>query len=299
MKFADFYADGRPAISFELFPPRTERTLAELEERLPRLIGLGPSFMTVTYGALGSTRDLTLEVASKIKLEYGMETAHHLTCVGSSRDEITGILEEIRAQGIENIVALRGDPPRGETEFTPPEDGYGHGNELVEHINRIGGFSVAVAGYPEKHLEAPDFETDLLNLKRKVDSGADGVITQLFYDNSDFFSFVDRCRAIGIEQPIVPGLMPILNVQQIKRITDMCGATIPDNLLEQLNNAEDDEESVHQIGIVHTADQAIDLLDQGVPGIHFYVLNRHFHIADIMERIQPALQRRGGIAAAG
>ena len=299
MKFADFYADGRPAISFELFPPRTERTLAELEERLPRLIGLGPSFMTVTYGALGSTRDLTLEVASKIKLEYGMETAHHLTCVGSSRDEITGILEEIRAQGIENIVALRGDPPRGETEFTPPEDGYGHGNELVEHINRIGGFSVAVAGYPEKHLEAPDFETDLRNLKRKVDSGADGVITQLFYDNSDFFSFVDRCRAIGIEQPIVPGLMPILNVQQIKRITDMCGATIPDDLLEQLNDAEDDEESVHQLGIVHTADQAIDLLDHGVPGIHFYVLNRHFHIADIMERIQPALQRRGGIATAG
>ncbi len=299
MKFADFYADGRPAISFELFPPRTERTLAELEERLPRLIGLGPSFMTVTYGALGSTRDLTLEVASKIKLEYGMETAHHLTCVGSSRDEITDILAEIRSQGIENIVALRGDPPRGETEFTPPEDGYGHGNELVEHINRIGGFSVAVAGYPEKHLEAPDFETDLRNLKRKVDSGADGVITQLFYDNSDFFSFVDRCRAIGIEQPIVPGLMPILNVQQIKRITDMCGATIPDDLLEQLNDAEDDEESVHQIGIVHTADQAIDLLDHGVPGIHFYVLNRHFHIADIMERIQPALQRRGGIATAG
>ena len=298
MKFADFYADGRPAISFELFPPRTERTLAELEERLPRLIDLGPSFMTVTYGALGSTRDLTLEVASKIKLEYGMETAHHLTCVGSSRDEITGILEEIHGKGIENIVALRGDPPRGETEFTPPEDGYGHGNELVEHISRIGGFSIAVAGYPEKHLEAPDFETDLQNLKRKVDSGAESVITQLFYDNRDFFSFVDRCRAIGIEQPIVPGLMPILNVQQIKRITDMCGASIPDDLLQQLNDAEDDEESVHQIGIVHTADQAIELLDWGVPGIHFYVLNRHFHIADIMERIQPALQRRGGIATA-
>ncbi len=299
MKFADFYADGRPAISFELFPPRTERTLAELEERLPRLIDLGPSFMTVTYGALGSTRDRTLEVASKIKLEYGMETAHHLTCVGSSRDEITDILEEIRSNGIDNIVALRGDPPRGETEFTPPADGYGHGNELVEHISRFGGFSIAVAGYPEKHLEAPDFDTDLRNLKRKADSGADSVITQLFYDNGDFFSFADRCRAIGIEQPIVPGLMPILNVQQIKRITDMCGATIPDALLQQLQDAEDDEERVHQLGIVHTADQAIDLLDQGVPGIHFYVLNQHFHIAEIMERIQPALQRRGGIATAG
>ena len=299
MRFSDFYADGRPAISFELFPPRTDRTLAELEERLPRLIDLGPSFMTVTYGALGSTRERTLEVAARIKQEYGMETAHHLTCVGSSRDEITDVLEEIRSHGIENIVALRGDPPRGETEFTPPEDGYGHGNELVEHISRIGGFSIAVAGYPEKHLEAPDFETDLRHLKRKVDSGADGVITQLFYDNSDFFSFADSCRAMGIQQPIVPGLMPILNVQQIKRITDMCGATIPDSLLEQLDGAEDDEERVHQIGIVHTANQAIDLLDRGVPGIHFYVLNRHFHIADIMERIQPALQRRGGIATAG
>ena len=298
MRFFDFYADDRPAISFELFPPRTERTLAELEERLPRLIGLGPSFMTVTYGALGSTRDSTLEVASKIKLEYGMETAHHLTCVGSSRDEITTVLEEIRSHNIENIVALRGDPPRGETEFTPPEDGYGHGNELVEHIQSIGGFSVAVAGYPEKHLEAPDFETDLRNLKRKVDSGADSVITQLFYDNSDFFRFVDLCRAMGIEQPIVPGLMPILNVQQIKRITEMCGANIPGSLLRQLDGAEDDEERVHQIGIVHTANQAIELLDQGVPGIHFYVLNRHFHIAEIMERIQPALQRRGGVATA-
>lgn len=299
MKFSDFYSDGRPAISFELFPPRTDRTLEELEERLPRLIDLGPSFMTVTYGALGSTRDRTLEIASKILVEYGMEIAHHLTCVGSSRDEITTILEDIRSSGIENIVALRGDPPRGETEFTPPEDGYGHGNELVDHISRFGGFSVAVAGYPEKHLEAPDFETDLRNLKRKVDSGADGVITQLFYDNNDFFSFVDMCKEAGIEQPIVPGLMPILNVQQIKRITEMCGASIPDGLMRQLEDAEDDEERVHQIGISHTADQALELLDQGVPGIHFYVLNRHFHIAEIMDRIQPALQRRGGVATAG
>ena len=299
MKFSDFYSDGRPAISFELFPPRTDRTLEELEERLPRLIDLGPSFMTVTYGALGSTRDRTLEIASKIKAEYGMEIAHHLTCVGSSRDEITTILEDIRRSGIENIVALRGDPPRGEKEFTPPKDGYGHGNELVEHISRFGGFSVAVAGYPEKHLEAPDFETDLRNLKRKVDSGADGVITQLFYDNSDFYSFVDMCKEAGIEQPLVPGLMPILNVQQIKRITETCGASIPDGLMQQLEDAEDDEESVHQVGIDHAVDQALDLLDNGVPGIHFYVLNRHFHIAEIMERIQPALQRRGGVAAAG
>jgi methylenetetrahydrofolate reductase (NADPH) len=290
MRIADFYGNGPPAISFELFPPRTARTLADLKERLPSLISLGPSFMTVTYGALGSTRGRTLEIASLIKNEYGMETAHHLTCVGSSRDEITAILDDIRQHNIENIVALRGDPPRGDTAFTPPEDGYSHGDQLVEHIRGFGGFGIAVAGYPEKHIEAPDYETDLLNLKRKVDCGADVVITQLCYDNRHFYRFVERCRAIGIHQPIVPGLMPILSVDQIKRITGMCGATIPEQLLRQLEDAGDDEERVHEIGVVHTANQALDLLSRGVPGIHFYVLNRHSHIAEIMERIRPALR---------
>jgi methylenetetrahydrofolate reductase (NADPH) len=290
MNFAELYNTGRLAISFELFPPRTERTLAELEERLPRLIALGPSLMTVTYGALGSTQGRTLEIASKLKTEYGIETAHHLTCVGSSRDEIELILDDIRKHNIENIVALRGDPPRGETDFTPPKDGYSNGNQLVEHISRYGGFGIAVAGYPEKHLEAVDFETDLQNLKRKVDSGADVVITQLYYDNRNFYDFVERCRAIGIDKPIIPGLMPILNVGQIKRITSMCGATIPGGLLRQLEDAGDDENRVHEIGITHTANQALDLLQQGVLGIHFYVLNRHFHIAEIMERIKPELK---------
>jgi methylenetetrahydrofolate reductase (NADPH) len=298
VKFAELYKTGRPAISFELFPPRTERALAELEERLPKLIALGPSFMTVTYGALGSTRERTLEITSRIKNDYGMEAAHHLTCVGSSRNEIGLILEDIRKHNIENIVALRGDPPKGETEFTPPKDGYGHGNELVEHISRLGGFGIAVAGYPEKHLEAPDFRTDLQNLKRKVDSGADVVITQLYYDNRHFYDFVERCRAIGIHQPIIPGLMPILGVEQIKRITSSCGATIPKELLRQLDDAGEDEERVHEISIVHTANQALDLLNQGVPGIHFYVLNRHFYIAEIMERIRPALRQSEGTVPA-
>ncbi|MBI2856442.1 MAG: methylenetetrahydrofolate reductase [NAD(P)H] [Chloroflexi bacterium] len=297
MKFADYYRDGHPAISFELFPPRTEAGLAALEERLPRLISLKPSFITVTYGAMGTTRERTLEIASKIRNEYGMETAHHLTCVASSRDEMSEILEDIRKHNIENIVALRGDPPQGEATFTPPKDGYSHANELVQHIRRFGGFGVAVAGYPEKHTEAPDLETDLGNLKRKLDAGADAVITQLYYDNRHFYEFVDRCRSIGIQQPIVPGLMPILNVEQIKRITGLCGATIPPDLLGQLEGAKDDEERVHQIGITHTANQALDLLNHGVPGIHFYVLNQYFHIAEIMERIRPALPHRNGEAA--
>ena len=263
--------------------------MAELEKRLPRLIDLEPSLMTVTYGALGSTRERTLEIASRIKNEYGMEVAHHLTCVGAGRGEIELLLDDIRKHNIENIVALRGDPPRGEAEFTPPKDGYSHGDQLVGHIARYGGFGIAVAGYPEKHTQAPDFETDLRNLKLKVDMGADVVITQLFYDNRDFYDFVEGCRAIGISLPIIPGLMPILNVDQIKRITGMCGATIPAGLLRRLEDARDDEQRVYEIGISHTADQALDLLHQGVQGIHFYVLNRLFHIAEIMERIRPAL----------
>ena len=289
MKFSDFYGKGHPAISFELFPPRNAKSMADLEERIPKLIALGPSFITVTYGALGSTQERTLEITSRIKNEYGMETAHHLTCVGSSRDEITAILEKIRQHKIENIVALRGDPAQGDATFTSPEDGYSHGDQLVEHIRAFGDFGIAVAGYPEKHIEAPNAETDLQNLKRKVDSGADAVITQLYYDNSQFYRFVEQCRALGIRQPIVPGLMPILSVGQIKRITDMCGATVPEQLLRQLEEAGSDEERVHEIGIAHTANQALDLLHHGVPGIHFYVLNRHFHIAKIMKRIKPAL----------
>ena len=289
MKFAELYKSGRPDISFELFPPRTDKTLIELKERLPKLIDLNPSLMTVTYGALGSTRDKTLEIASAIKNEYGMECAHHLTCVGSSRQEIDLILQDIRNHNIENIVTLRGDPPQGETKFTAPRDGFSHGNELVEYIKRVGGFSIAVAGYPETHIEAPDVDKDLQNLKRKVESGADVVITQLYYDNRSFYDFLERCRAIGINQPIIPGLMPILGVEQIKRITSMCGATIPLDLLRRLDDARDDVKSVHEIGIAHTTNQALDLLKQGVPGIHFYVLNRHFHIAEIIQRIKHAL----------
>jgi methylenetetrahydrofolate reductase (NADPH) len=285
MKLSDLYGSGSPSISFELFPPRTIEALEALEDRLPMLIELGPSFISVTYGALGSNRSLTLEISSLIKNKYGIETAHHLTCVGSSEREITTMLEEIRKHNIENIVALRGDPPRGDLVFNAPADGFSNGDELVKHIRDFWGFGIAVAGYPEKHIEAPDMETDLWNLKRKVDSGADAIITQLYFDNSHFYKFVENCRAIGIEQPIVPGLMPILSVTQIRRITEMCGATIPADLMRKLEDAGDDNSLVHEIGIEHTARQAKDLLDNNVPGIHFYVLNRYFHIAEIMQRI--------------
>ncbi|MQF82629.1 methylenetetrahydrofolate reductase [NAD(P)H] [SAR202 cluster bacterium AD-802-E10_MRT_200m] len=286
MKFHEFYNNTGPVISFELFPPKTSKAVEDLKERLPQLISLQPSFITVTYGALGSTRERTLEFASLLKNTYGIETAHHLTCVGSSKSTITTILEQLRANNIENIVALRGDPPHDGKEFISAPDGYAHGDQLVSHIQDFGGFGIGVAGYPEKHLEAPDFATDLQNLKRKVENGADVIITQLYYDNTHFYRFVDRCRKIGITQPIVPGLMPIFSTEQIIRITKMCGATIPKSLYKKLVASRDDEENVREIGISHTTDQAIELLQHGVPGIHFYVLNRHFQIAEIMERIK-------------
>ncbi len=297
MKFQDLYAGDLPIVSFELFPPATDKGLAKLQERIPKLISLAPAFISVTYGALGSTRDRTLELTSTIKNAYGHEVAHHLTCVGSTRLKIDELLGQIREHSIENIVALRGDPPQGQVRFEVAEGGYAHANQLVEQVREFGGFGIAVAGYPEKHVEAPDLETDLRNLKRKVAAGAHVIITQLFYDNKSFFRFVERCRAIGIEQPIVPGLLPILNVDQIKRITGICGSSIPQPLLQQLMDAEEDEHRVHEVGISHTAAQAIDLLDKGVPGIHFYVLNQHFHISEIMQRIGPALERATGGAA--
>jgi|SRR5690606_21399007 len=285
MRLNEYYEKQELTISFEIFPPKTEDGLRQLEARLSRLIELNPSFISVTYGAMGSTRSRTLEIASKIRREYGMETAHHLTCVGANRHEIQKVLEEIRAAGIENIVALRGDPPKGETKFQAPKDGYSYAVELVEHIRNFGGFGIAVAGYPEKHIEASDFETDLYYLKDKADAGADVIITQLFYDNSYFYRFVERCRAIGIRQPIVPGLLPILNVQQIRRITSMCGSSIPDSLQNELQAVENDEPKVMQVGIRHITRQVQDLLEQGVPGVHFYVLNRFFHIAEIMAEL--------------
>ena len=289
MKFSELYLNDSTAISFEIFPPNTDRGMRELQDRISRLVSLSPSLITVTYGAMGNTRERTLEIAAMIEDDFGIDTAHHLTCVGSNRNQINDILDQIKEKGIENIVALRGDAPKGYNSFVPTQGGYTHANELVEHIKTYGTFDIAVAGYPEKHIEAVDMDTDLANLKMKVDSGADVIITQLYYDNSDFYRFVDMCRSCGIRNPIIPGLMPILNIEQIKRITSMCGSRIPKQLLSALEKANGDQDRVHEIGIQHTSNQAIDLLNHGVDGIHFYVLNRYFHIAEIMDRIGPAL----------
>ncbi len=284
MEFAEIYRTKAPAISFELFPPKTTRGLAKLGQRLPKMRALDPAFISVTFGAFGSAQDRTLEIACQVR-ELGIEAAHHLTCVGAGRDGISERVERIRAEGIRNIVALRGDPPAGTNRFRPPPDGFQYASELVEHLRGLGQMGIAVAGYPEKHLEASDLETDIRNLRTKVDMGADVVITQLFYENSCFYDFVDRCRVAGIEKPIVPGLLPILGLNQIQRITTMCGSQIPLKLLRDLEAAAGDDRQTQRIGIAHTLEQARDLLAQGVPGVHFYVLNRYFHIAEIMAQL--------------
>lgn len=294
MRFAEHYRCGGPVFSFELFPPKSDKGMKELERRLPKLVGLKPSFITVTYGAMGSTRERTLEIVRLIA-SHGMETAHHLTCVGATRRELSRQIDEIAKWGIENIVALRGDPPQGSEVFVAPEDGFSNAYQLVELIRSKGDFGVAVAGYPEKHIEAPDFDTDLKWLKHKVDQGADAVITQLFYRNRAFARFFERCRASGIEQPIVPGLLPILSTHQIRRISSICGCTIPQGLLAELMEAGEDEAKVCEIGVRYTVEQAVELLELGAPGIHFYVLNRYFHINEIMQRLRERIGQTASV----
>jgi len=275
MKFRDSFASKTgPVISFEVFPPKTAKAQEQLDRALPRLLSLKPAYMTVTYGALGSTQASTIEIASRIKKDFGFEVASHLTCVGSSQEEIDRILDRLTESGIENIVALRGDPPKGEETFVAPEGGFRHASELVAHIKQTGRFGIAVAGYPEKHIEAPDLDTDLAYLKRKIEAGGDIVITQLFYDNARFFAFEKKLRSSGVTAPLVPGLLPIQSFSQIQRITSLCGATIPRELEAELEAAGQDRARVEEVGNRWTVAQCRELLDHGVPGVHFYVLNR-------------------------
>ncbi len=297
MLFSD-YSDNKPIISFEIFPPKTEKGFDNLQFELSLLSTLAPDFITVTYGAMGTTRERTLDIASLIQNHFGIESACHLTCVGATKKELDSMLQKIYDAGVRNIVALRGDPPEGESNFIPPEDGFAYGNQLVEHIRNFeksigkqNHFGVAVAGYPEKHIEASEFDMDLANLKRKVDAGADVIFTQLFFNNDYYFDFVRKVREIGITVPVVPGIMPILSAKQIKRITSMCGTTIPDALREKLDTAADDDNKARDIGIEQCIEQSRELLSSGVPGIHFYVLNKSTHMIRIMEALSGDLQK--------
>ena len=286
MKIRDRFGQERPLFSFEFFPPKDDRGVDALFETVANLKPLGPTFVSVTYGAGGSTREKTVAITRRIKREAGIEAMAHLTCVGHGRDEIGRLLEEYEEAGIENIMALRGDPPRGDTEFVPHPEGFSHANELIAFIRQRKDFCIGGAGYPEVHPEAPSPEDDLLNLKRKIDAGADFIVTQLFFDERDYFEFVSRARSHGIVTPIVPGVMPVTNTAQIKRFTQMCGAAIPGPLLAKLEAVAGDAQAVVEVGIDHATRQCRALLEGGAPGIHFYTLNRSLSTRKILANLQ-------------
>lgn len=289
MRIRDVYA-SRFGLSIEVFPPKSEQGDAALWDTLERLRRFDPAFVSCTYGAGGTTRTRTIDICSTIQDRFGLAATAHFTCVGSTNAELVEWLELAQRSGIGNIMALRGDPPQGATDFQPVAGGLRHANELVELIRRhhpeIG---IGVAGYPEKHPEARDATSDLANLKRKVDAGADAVFTQLFFANDSFLRFRDTCTQAGITVPIVPGIMPITEFARIRRITAMCGAVIPSELASRLEAAQDDAEAQLEIGVDYAITQCRELLDAGVPGLHFYVLNK----SQAGERILEALQLPG------
>ncbi|MGO9497202.1 MAG: methylenetetrahydrofolate reductase [NAD(P)H] [Solirubrobacteraceae bacterium] len=263
-----------PVFSFEFFPPKTDEGEQNLRAALSALRELEPDFVSVTYGAAGSTRGLTLELTKWIKQELGIEAMAHLSCVGATRDELCVILDSLADAGIENVLALRGDPPRGQTAWEPHPGGLRYSSELAALIAERYPMSVGAACFPEVHPEAVDLESDLRFLKQKVEAGASFLITQLFFDNELYFRFVQEARAAGIEVPILPGIMPITDVSQIKTITGMCGASIPPRLLEELELRTGDAAAVTELGVSYSTLQCAELLANGAPGIHFYTLNR-------------------------
>lgn len=286
MKIAQLFRSDRPVFSFEFFPPKTEKATEDLYATAASLRDLQPDFVSVTYGAGGSTRAKTVEITRHIQNTIGLETMAHLTCVGSTREEIASVLDEHWANGVRNILALRGDPPGGQRAFKATEDGFGYANELTEFIASRYDFCIGTAGYPEGHPECLNLTRDVENLKRKIDAGASFIITQLFFDNADLLRFRDRCAAQGIHAPIVAGIMPILNLGQIKRFVTMCGSKIPHELLTRLEAHEADPATVERLGYDHAIAQCEGLIREGVGGVHFYTLNRSTATTEILTHLR-------------
>lgn len=280
-------ATGKPVVSFEFFPPKTVAGEATFFARtLPSMVELRPDYCSVTYGAGGSTRTKTLEIVERIQREHHLTALAHLTCIGSTRAEVRKVAEEARARGIRNILALRGDPPPGAAAWAPAEGGFEHAYQLVELLRGMGGLSVAVAGFPEGHVDCPEGrEVDWDRLRAKIECGADAVITQLFFDNRHYYAMRDYLVARGVTAPLVPGIIPILGTSQIKRFTALCGAELPAELVGRLEALGEDEAAVAELGIEYAVEQCRDLLREGAPGLHFYTLNKARSTSRILLRL--------------
>ena len=286
MTFKNIYRTNPFVLSFELFPPKTDKGMDTLVENVGQLLKFDPHFITCTYGAGGSTRDKTLDTLEQVQALTDIPVASHLTCVNATVDVLKSYLERAAAQGIENIVAIRGDAPEGEDQFQTTDGGLSYGEDLVKVIrSEYPNFGIAVGGYPETHPEAESPEADLQHLKEKVESGADVIVTQLFYNNDDFLRFRERCASVGIDVPIVPGLLPVTNFKQVKRITSLCGAELPKDFLSALENSGDDAEAQFEVGVEQATRQAADLIAHGVPGIHFYVLNQSRATSEVLSAL--------------
>ena len=272
---SELLATQRTVRSLEFFPPKDEAGVEALRQTAIALKRIAPDFVSVTYGAGGSTRERTAQVSRLLRTDIGCTVMPHLTCVGHTRAELNVVADQLHADGYRNVMTLRGDPPKGQTAFVPYQDGLRYGSDLVALLKaRHADFCLGVGGYPEKHPEAPSAEVDLDNLKRKVDAGASFITTQLFFDNAVYYRFVEKCRARGITVPIVPGIMPVLSLKQIKRFTEMCGAHLPPKLIKRLEAAGETPEIVETLGIDWSLTQIRDLLAHDAPGYHLYIMNR-------------------------
>jgi methylenetetrahydrofolate reductase (NADPH) len=307
MRIRELLSTGRPSFSFEFFPPKTDEGLDALRRTVHALRELQPTYVSVTYGAGGSTRDRTVELVTEIQRENPFQAMAHLTCVGSSRADLVAVLDRLAAGGVENVLALRGDPPKGAAKFEPAPDGFRYASELAAFIRSGYRFCLGGACYPEVHPECTngdgvrDARRDMENLKKKIDAGVEFLVTQLFFDNNHYFDFVARARAAGIGVPIIPGIMPITNVDQVKRFTTMCGATIPQSLLDELERVKEREDAVLSLGVAYATAQCLDLLQKGAPGIHFYTLNKSAATRTILTAIRtiwpPAREPAGSTKA--
>jgi methylenetetrahydrofolate reductase (NADPH) len=274
MRISEILAAETPVFSFEFFPPKTEAGEQNLYRALGELKPLEPSFVSVTYGAGGSSREKTIEIVKRIKEDFGLEAMAHFTCVGATVPDLRATLDEMQRAGIDNVLALRGDPPDGQDAWTKTEGGLEYSRELVELIGSDYEFAVGAACFPETHIHAEDAESDLRYLTEKVGAGVDFLITQMFFDNNFYFDFVARARSAGVQVPIIPGIMPITRVGQVERMASMCGSAIPDGLRAELRTREDDAEAVLDFGVAYATLQCSELLAAGAPGVHFYTLNR-------------------------
>ncbi|MEM8549519.1 MAG: methylenetetrahydrofolate reductase [NAD(P)H] [Verrucomicrobiota bacterium] len=289
---SDMLQTGEPVLSVEFFPAKTEEGARQILRTANALKPYQPDFVSITYGAGGSTRERTLDYGELLQEIFGFEVMPHLTCVGHSRDDLRSILARFKEKGFRNIMALRGDPPKGEDQFKAHPDGLHYGSELVSFIRETyPHFCLGVGGYPEKHPEAISLDADLEHLKIKMDAGADFITTQLFFNNSDYLAFVEKCRALGITKPIVPGILPPLSFDQVKKFCGFCQASLPEELSQRLAAVEDDVDASREVGVEWAFKQIIELIEQGAPGVHLYILNRSASALALIERLHQAAMR--------